>query len=58
MAQENRIAIENISIQNYSKLHSKEFDIMCNFQVLEHVSDPRSFIQAQVNACKKKGGGV
>lgn len=56
MAQENGITIENISIQDYSKSHLGEFDIVCSFQVLEHVSDPYSFIQAQVDACR--GGGV
>lgn len=55
MAQENGITIENISIQEYSKSHLGEFDVVCSFQVLEHVSDPHSFIQAKVDSCR--GGG-
>lgn len=56
MAQENGIAIENISIQDYAKSHAKESDVVCSFQVLEHVSDPHSFIQAKIDACRGGGG--
>lgn len=56
MAQENGVTIENISIQDYSKSHLEEFDVVCSFQVLEHVNDPRSFIQAKVDVCR--GGGL
>lgn len=56
MAEENGVNVQNISIQEYAKNHSGEADVVCSFQVLEHVSNPHSFIQAKVDACR--GGGV
>ena len=47
--------IRNETIENFSKSNSEIFDLVCSFQVLEHVSDVHSFLQAQIN-CLKKGG--
>ena len=55
MAAENGITIENEMIQDYAKRHKEEFDIAVSFQVLEHVSDPKSFIEAQIEALKIGG---
>lgn len=55
MAQENGVEIQNISIQDYAKEHPNSHDVACSFQVLEHVSDPFSFLQSQVSVLK--GGG-
>jgi 2-polyprenyl-3-methyl-5-hydroxy-6-metoxy-1,4-benzoquinol methylase len=49
------IKIENITIENYSSDNKEQFDIVCSFQVLEHISDVNSFIKSQI-ACLKKGG--
>lgn len=55
MAAKNSITIENVSIQDYAKKHPESFDIVCSFQVLEHISDPNSFIENKILALKKGG---
>lgn len=55
MAAENGILIENELVQNYSIEHKEEFDAVVSFQVLEHVSDPQSFIEAKLEALKVGG---
>ncbi|STO97553.1 bifunctional 2-polyprenyl-6-hydroxyphenol methylase/3-demethylubiquinol 3-O-methyltransferase UbiG [Helicobacter canis] len=60
MAAKDGILIENISIEEYANSHSKQFDVACSFQVLEHTSNPNSFIQAQIDCLKSdilRGGG-
>lgn len=56
MAEENGVNVQNISIQEYAKDHNSEADVVCSFQVLEHVSNPHSFIQAKIDACRGGGG--
>ena len=55
LAAENGIKIENELIQDYSKTHKEEFDVVVSFQVLEHVPDPKQFIEAKLEALKKGG---
>ncbi|MDO8886364.1 methyltransferase domain-containing protein [Candidatus Oleimmundimicrobium sp.] len=55
LAEINGITIENESIQEHANKFPKEYDVVCSFQVLEHVSDPYSFIKAQQNALKYGG---
>lgn len=43
------------SVQNHAKSHSNTYDVVCGFQVLEHISDVRSFLQALID-CLKIGG--
>jgi SAM-dependent methyltransferase len=47
--------IHNQTIQDYSINHVAEYDIVCNFQVLEHIVDIRSFIKASLTVLKKGG---
>jgi 2-polyprenyl-3-methyl-5-hydroxy-6-metoxy-1,4-benzoquinol methylase len=47
--------IVNQYVQDYAKEHRDEFDLVCSFQVLEHIADVNSFIESKV-ACLKKGG--
>ncbi|CUU39677.1 class I SAM-dependent methyltransferase [Helicobacter typhlonius] len=63
LAAKNGILIENIPIEEYAKSHAHSFDIACSFQVLEHVSNPHSFISAQIQCLKDSqlsmgGGGI
>jgi len=55
MAAENGIIIENDTIENYAKFHEEEFDFVVSFQVLEHVSNPKSFIEASLRVLKLGG---
>ena len=43
------------TIQTFSIKNSEVFDIVCSFQVLEHVSEIYSFIESMIK-CLKKGG--
>lgn len=42
-------------IQDYADTHIGEYDVVCHFQVLEHVSDPNGFLQACAKAVKPGG---
>lgn len=55
MAQENGINIKNQSIQDYSNSNPESTDVVCSFQVLEHVSNPYDFLSSQLMALR--GGG-
>jgi len=55
MANSNGVKIENELIENYSKKHQKKFDVVVSFQVLEHISNPKSFIKAKIESIKKNG---
>lgn len=43
------------TIQDFSNENAGKFDLVCSFQVLEHISDVYSFIDSMVK-CLKKGG--
>lgn len=47
--------IINSNIEEYSEYHKEEFDMVCSFQVLEHIAMVNSFLEASI-ACLKKGG--
>lgn len=47
--------IYNKSIEEFAEGHGAEFDIVCSFEVLEHISNVSSFIKACVK-CLKVGG--
>jgi len=53
--QSDGVKIENTLVEKFSLDNKDQFDIVCSFQVLEHISSVYSFIQAQVD-CLKKGG--
>ncbi len=47
--------IYNETIQDYSVQHAGEYDVVCNFQVLEHIVDIKSFIEASLKVLKPGG---
>jgi len=55
LAKEIGILIENESIQEHADKFPEEYDIVCSFQVLEHVSNPYEFIKAQLKSLKRGG---
>lgn len=55
LARQNKITILNQSIQQHSIDFPETYDIVCAFQVLEHVGDPASFIEASLKSLKSGG---
>jgi len=53
--QNRKFQIINETIQSYAKEHKDEFDVVCSFQVLEHITECHSFISSSIE-CLKSGG--
>jgi SAM-dependent methyltransferase len=49
------LKIINQSIEDYSQNHKEQFDIVCSFQVLEHISKVKSFIEGNIRCLKRNG---
>lgn len=49
------VTIERRSIEDFSEKRPLSMDVVCSFQVLEHVSRPGSFLHACVKALKPDG---
>ena len=54
-ARQDGIIIYNETIQEYSTKHAEEYDVVCNFQVLEHITDIKSFLESSLHVLKKGG---
>lgn len=54
-ARKEGISIFNETIQDFGKKHVGEYDVVCNFQVLEHIMDIKSFIESSLLTLKKGG---
>lgn len=55
LAAKDGIDVRSQSIEEHATQHREEYDVVCSFQVLEHTSDPKSFIQGAID-CLKPGG--
>jgi SAM-dependent methyltransferase len=55
IAAQTGITVINETIQTHRQRNSEKYDVVCAFQVLEHVAEVHSFIEASV-ACLKPGG--
>ncbi len=49
------IEIINQTIEEYSQSHENQFDVVCSFQVLEHISEVNSFIEGKIKCLKTNG---
>jgi 2-polyprenyl-3-methyl-5-hydroxy-6-metoxy-1,4-benzoquinol methylase len=49
------ILIENESIESHAVAHPAKYDVVCAFQVLEHISEIHSFIESSIKALKPGG---
>ncbi|PRP67001.1 class I SAM-dependent methyltransferase [Nonlabens agnitus] len=47
--------VRNESIQAFAAANTECFDVVCSFQVLEHITDVHSFLASKIK-CLKKGG--
>jgi SAM-dependent methyltransferase len=50
-----RFKILNQTIQDFSEKNNVEFDVVCSYQVLEHIWDVHSFLDSKIK-CLKPGG--
>lgn len=55
MAKQNKTRILNISVHDYSEENKETADIVSSFQVCEHISDLKEFIESKINLLKKGG---
>lgn len=53
--QKRGITILNESIEQHSEKFEGTYDLVCSFQVLEHIADVRSFLEASVRLLKTNG---
>lgn len=49
------LEVANESIEEYSGAHTEEFDVICAFQVLEHVTNVGSFLNSALRALGPNG---
>lgn len=54
-AQEKGITILNELIEDHVIKHKEYYDVVCSFQVLEHIYDIKGFVNASLQALKKGG---
>jgi len=54
-AQASGVRLLNEPIEVHARGHAGRYDVVCHFQVLEHVASPRAFLEACV-ACLRPGG--
>ena len=55
MASKDGVKIKNESIELHAQNHKNYYDVVCSFQVLEHVSNPFSFLNSSIQTLKKGG---
>ncbi len=49
------LEVEYITVQNKAKLCKDAFDVVCTFQVLEHIAEVKSFLDASIHILKPGG---
>ncbi len=54
-ASDERFKILNLSIENFSRNNQGIFDIVCSFQVLEHIPEVNSFLKASIKCLRDDG---
>jgi 2-polyprenyl-3-methyl-5-hydroxy-6-metoxy-1,4-benzoquinol methylase len=54
---EKNIQVHEMFIEDFVSEEFELFDVVCSFQVLEHVENPYSFIKSKIK-CVKKGGKI
>lgn len=54
-ARERNLPVSSLDLSTLSHSKPESFDVVCNFQVLEHVSDPAAFLKGCTALLKPKG---
>ncbi|OFY96407.1 MAG: hypothetical protein A3K10_16440 [Bacteroidetes bacterium RIFCSPLOWO2_12_FULL_31_6] len=57
IASDKGIEVINEMVQAHAKNTHEKYDVVCSFQVLEHISEPLEFLISSVD-CLKKGGSL
>lgn len=55
VAKKEGLNVEYITVEDKAKVAFENFDVVCIFQVLEHVYDVKSFLNASIELLKKDG---
>ncbi len=55
MAQAAGVSLLDESVETHARANAGRYDVVCHFQVLEHVADPRSFLGACIACLKPRG---
>jgi len=51
----NKLTVKNTLVENVAKANKGKYDVVCSFQVLEHITNVHSFIKASVDVLRKGG---
>lgn len=54
-AQNRNLSVKALDLNDLAKTHAEHFDGVCSFQVLEHVAQPKEFIEASLKVLKSGG---
>ncbi len=49
------ITLLNKTVEQFAEDTDEEFDVVCSFHVLEHVTDPKGYLESSLNVLKKGG---
>jgi 2-polyprenyl-3-methyl-5-hydroxy-6-metoxy-1,4-benzoquinol methylase len=55
VAKSNNLPVENLDLEDFAKIYPLSQDAICSFQVLEHISEPRQFIELCLQLLKPNG---
>lgn len=55
IGRQNGLTMYKESIEEHAETHAEQYDIVCYFQVLEHIAEIDSFISASIKTLKKGG---
>lgn len=55
VARGQQLSVEVATIEDHARSNTKKYDTVCSFQVLEHIADIKSFLQASIEVLKPGG---
>lgn len=55
LAQDSNLSVKLLDLQEAADFYSESLDAVCSFQVLEHVSNPKDFIESSIKMLKPGG---